>query len=155
MCLGGVTVGGFPTLAKGNALAARAKSPKAGIVFSKPTVLGLIGTCSGNLSRVADSIGANRDSVRRFVDRDPELQQALRDSRERLIDEVEQSVFQRAVESNDTALQCFVLKTQGRHRGWDQSEAQNTAKDIATAAFDFILNKSKNPAESAKQVDVT
>lgn len=71
-------------------------------------------------------------------------------SRERWIDDIEESVLSRAYDSNDTALQCFVLKTQGKHRGWEQSEAQNAAKDIATAAFDFIVNKSKNPAEPSK-----
>ncbi len=60
-----------------------------------------------------------------------------------VFDELETCVFDRALEERDTTLQLFILKTQGRHRGWDQSEAQNTAKDIATAAFDFIINKSK------------
>jgi hypothetical protein len=141
-------MGGFPCRAKGNALGDKATRPHPGIPFNKKQILELIIKCSGNLSRVADAIGGNRGSIRAFIDRDPELQQVLKDARERLVEEVEDSVFQRAAQSNDTALQCFVLKTQGRHRGWDQSEAQNTAKDIATAAFDFIVNKSKNPAES-------
>jgi hypothetical protein len=73
--------------------------------------------------------------------------QCLKDARERQLDTLEQSCFDRAIETNDTTLQLFLLKTQGKSRGYEQSEAQNTAKDIATAAFDFIVNKSKNPAE--------
>jgi hypothetical protein len=92
-------------------------------------------------------MGSCRGSVRNVVDKDEELKQVLKDCRERQIDDLEESVFQRAKDSNDTTLQLFVLKTQGKHRGWEQSEAQNAAKDIATAAFDFIINKSKNPAE--------
>ena len=94
--------------------------------------------------------GANRHSVHNVIAKDESLKQILKDCRERQIDELEESVFQRAVDSNDTTLQLFVLKTQGKHRGWEQSEAQNAAKDIATAAFDFIVNKSKNPAEPSK-----
>jgi hypothetical protein len=92
-------------------------------------------------------MGTTRVAIRNRVNNDSELKDALAEARERWIDDIEESVLARANESNDTALQCFVLKTQGRHRGWEQSEAQNTAKDIATAAFDFIVNKSKNPAE--------
>lgn len=125
----------------------KAKRPHAGIPFNKDQILSLITKFRGNLSKIADSIGGNRGSIRQYIDRHDDLKQALADSRERWIDDVEESVLQRAVETQDTALQCFVLKTQGKQRGWEQSEAQNAAKDIATAAFDFIVNKSKNPAE--------
>ncbi len=113
-------------------------------------ILELIHKYRGNLSRIADSIGSSRTAIREKINREEHLKQALADTRERWIDEIEESVLARAYDSNDTALQAFVLKTQARHRGWDQSEAQNTAKDIATAAFDFIVNKSKNPAEHNK-----
>jgi len=142
---------GFPSLSKGNKLGERAKNPQPGVPLNKKTIADLLKKTAGNVSRVADSMGANRHSVHNVIAKDEELKQILKDCRERLIDELEDSVFQRAVDSNDTTLQLFVLKTQGKHRGWEQSEAQNTAKDIATAAFDFIVNKSKNPAEPSKQ----
>lgn len=138
---------GFPSVKKGNKLGEKAKAPRAGVPFVKEDLLKLIKLHNGNLSRVADALGAHRHSVRRRIEDDSELSQALKDSRERMIDELEESCFDRAMSSNDTTLQLFLLKTQGRHRGYDQSEAQNAAKDIATAAFDFIVNKSKNPAE--------
>lgn len=133
----------FPSVAKGNKVGNKAKQPRPGLALSKNTMLELIKKYGGNLSRVADAMGSTRHTIRKRCDDDQELQQALTDARERIIEDIEESVFQRAAESNDTALQCFVLKTQGRHKGWDQSEAQNAAKDIATAAFDFIVNKSK------------
>ena len=141
---------GFPSVKKDNKLGEKAKRPHPGIPLNKKDVANLIVKTAGNLSRVADAIGSTRGCVRRMIDGDEELKQLLKDCRERQIDELEESVFQRAVESNDTTLQLFVLKTQAKHRGWEQSEAQNTAKDIATAAFDFIINKSKNPAEPSR-----
>ncbi len=139
---------GFPSTAKGNKLGEKAKRPHPGIPLDKNTVLELIVKSHGNLSRIADAMGTTRGCVRRRCDADPELKQALEDARERIIDELERSCWDDAIETRDTALRCFLLKTQAKHRGYDQSEAQNTAKDIATAAFDFIVNKSKNPAES-------
>ncbi len=132
---------GFPSKAKGNLKGAKAKQPRAGIPLDKETMLKWIKEEDGNLSRVADIMGTTRHTIRRRCDDDQELGQALKDARERQLDTLEMSCFDRAIESNDTTLQLFLLKTQGRHRGYDQSEAQHAAKDIATAAFDFILTK--------------
>lgn len=137
----------FPSKAKGNQIGEKALRPKPGIPLNKNDIMTLIKKHTGNLSRVADSLGTTRTAVRNRCKTDPELQQCLDEARERWIDDIEESVLSRAHESNDTALQCFVLKTQGKHRGWEQDDAKNAAKDIATAAFDYILNKTKNPAE--------
>ena len=126
----------------------KAKRPRAGIPLDKPMMMKLITQERGNISRVADILGTTRQAIRTRCDKDLELSECLTDARERTLDILEQSCFDRAIDSNDTTLQIFLLKTIGKARGYDQNEAQNTAKDIATAAFDFILNKSKNPAES-------
>lgn len=138
----------FPNVNKKAKLGDKAKRPKPGIPLNKETILELIITHKGNLSRVADTLGTTRVAVRNRINADPEMKDALEEARDRWLDAIEHSVYSRADESNDTALQCFVLKTQGRNRGWEQDEVKNCAKDIATAAFDFIINKSKNPAES-------
>lgn len=138
---------GFPSVAKGNKIGEKAKQPHAGVPLDKNMLLELIAKHNGNLSRVADACGSHRHSIRRRCDADTELGDALENARERNIDELEECVWDRAKASNDTALQLFLLKTQARHRGYEQDEAKNAAKDIATAAFDFIVNKSKNPAE--------
>lgn len=138
---------GFPSKAKGNLKGETAKQPRPGIPLDKNLLLKLITEYHGNLSKVADCIGSTRYSIRDRCEKDPELMKCLEDARERRLDRIEQSVWDRAEDSNDTALQCFILKTQGRHRGWEQDDAKNTAKDIATAAFDFILNKSKSPTQ--------
>ena len=142
---------GFPSVAKGNKVGEKAKLPQPGIPLDKNQILELIPKTHGNISRIADALGSTRGTVRRRIDADLELKTALEDARERVIDELEESVWDRAMNSNDTTLQLFLLKTQAKHRGYEQDEAKNAAKDIATAAFDFIVNKSKNPAEPSKQ----
>lgn len=124
-----------------------AKRPHQGVAVDHEQIRILIKKYAGNVSKVADAIGCTRGTVSYQIKHSEDLSKALADARERWIDEVEESVLQRAADSNDSTLQIFVLKTQAKNRGWEQNEAQNTAKDIATAAFDYILNKSKNPAE--------
>jgi len=138
---------GFPSKAKGNRRADKAKRPHAGIALDQKVIADLIVKHGGNVSRVADALGSCRGSITQVIERHPELQVMLKQARERKLDELEQSVFDRAIESQDTALQCFVLKTQGRSRGWEQDDNKNAAKDIATAAFDFIVNKSKEQSK--------
>lgn len=121
----------------------KARVPHPGIPFKKELIEDLIVEHKGNISRVADAIGSCRGAVRGFIDRYPDMQQLLKDARERIVDELEEHVFDRAMRTKDTTLQIFLLKTQGKSRGYDQNEAVNSAKDIATAAFDFIVNKSK------------
>ena len=127
--------------------AEKAKRPKSGVPYNKDTIAELLLKYNGNVSCVADALGACRHGVDNCIKNDPHLSEMLKQCRERWLDRIEASVFQRAEEGTDTALQTFILKTQGRHRGWDTMECQNTAKDIASAAFAFILDKSKNPAE--------
>lgn len=132
---------GFPSKAKGNRKGETAKQPRPGIPLDKNTMLRLIEQEHGNLSRVADIMGTTRYTIRDRCDKDADLLKCLKDARERQLDALEQSCFDRAMESNDTTLQLFLLKTQGKSRGYDQDEAKNAAKDIATAAFDFIISK--------------
>lgn len=135
---------GFPSR-NGTARAEKAKAPKPGMPFDKDTIIMLLHREKGNVSRVADAIGSSRGAVRNFIDRHSDVQEIVKQERERQLDELEKSVFDRAIESQDTTLQLFLLKTQGKSRGYDQDEAKNAAKDIATAAFDFIISKTNNP----------
>lgn len=134
---------GFPSVQKGNKIGEKAKRPMPGVPLDIKVIETLIVKHTGNVSRVADSMGVCRGTVRRVIDSHPHLVEKLRQSRERQLDELEKSCFDRAIETQDTTLQLFLLKTQGKSRGYDQNEAQNAAKDIATAAFDFIVSKSK------------
>ena len=123
-----------------------AKRPKPGIPLCKETILTLIKAHNGNISRVADQMGTTRHAIRNRCDLDPELGKALSDARERLLDDLEEHSWHRA-QKGDTTLSIFLLKTIGKGRGYEQDSAQQHAQDIAKAAFDFVLNKSKNPAE--------
>lgn len=135
----------FPSVAKGNKRGEKARQPILGIPLNKTideaTVKKLLIQEHGNISRCADIIGTCRGTLRRMIDNSSMLADTLKQCRERQLDQLEQSCFDRAIETNDTTLQLFLLKTQGKTRGYDQNEAQNAAKDIATAAFDFILSK--------------
>jgi hypothetical protein len=133
----------FPR-SKGTEIAAKAKRPRPGIPLDLKVIESLIHKHTGNVSRVADEMGTCRGVIRNVIDRHPHLQVVLKQERERQLDELEKSCFDRAIESKDTTLQLFLLKTQGRSRGYDQDESKQAAKEVANAAFEFILSKHKS-----------
>jgi len=126
-------------------LGSKAKSPKPGVPLNRERILELIPKLNGNLSRIADLMSTHRHTVRHRIDSDPELKQALDNARERRIDELEEQTHIDALERQDATMRIFLLKTLGKNRGYDQEESRSMLQDITRTAFEFVLNKSKNP----------
>jgi len=134
---------GFP---KGpNKLGEKAREPRPGVPVDKDLIIEFLRKFNGNISRTADKIGMSRYSLARRIDNDPELTTVKLETRERFIDTLEDCSWNKAVDG-DTVMQLFLLKTIGKHRGYNQ-DSENTTQDIAKAAFDFVINRTKNPAE--------
>lgn len=139
---------GFPSVRKGNKLGEVAKQPRPGIPLTASVpddeIARLLRHYHGNISRVADKLGTTRNTLRRRIDNNPELRAIKEETRERLIDDLEECSWHKALQG-DTIMQLFLLKTIGKSRGYDQNDNSHAAQDVARAAFDFVLNRSKNP----------
>ncbi len=102
----------------------------------------------GNISRAAEAIGCTRLTIHRAVESDPLVKEARDQAREAWVDQLENACEYQAIHEKDTALKIFLLKTRARARGYEQDMNPNATQDIAKAAFDFVLNRTANPAES-------
>lgn len=71
----------------------------------------------GNIAAVARTLGVSRTTVYNRMKADPELVEAMKDSRETMLDNVESALYAEVLSRNITAM-IFWLKTQGKHRGW-------------------------------------
>ncbi len=136
----------FPSVKKGNKIGEVARKPMPGVPLDPNEIARLLVYYHGNISRVADKMGTCRGSVRRRIDNSPELTALKKECRERFLDDLEECSWHKALQG-DTIMQLFLLKTIGKQRGYDQNDNANAAQDIAKAAFEFVLNKSKNPAQ--------
>lgn len=124
-----------------------AKRPQRGVPIASELIESLIRKHKGNISRAADALGCCRNTIQRRVNEEPALRQALEDERERFVDELEEACEDTCVRNEkDSALRVFMLKTRARKRGYEMTDNSNATQDIAKAAFDFVLNKSANPA---------
>lgn len=81
----------------------------------------------GNLSAVARKFGVARSRVAEFVGKRPDLQKILADTRDTAIDHAESSLL-RAILQGEAWAVCFMLKTQGKSRGYVERQEilQNT-----------------------------
>lgn len=71
----------------------------------------------GNVTLVAKSFSVSRTTVYKFFEIHPELKECLQDEREKMIDNVESTLYNQALDGNTTAM-IFFLKTQGKNRGY-------------------------------------
>lgn len=123
-------------------IAEKAKRPRPGVPFKKDVVIRLLTETYGNISRSAEAIGTSRSSLRRYIDANPDVKEILKDQRERRVDDLESSVWDRAISGQDSTIQIFLLKTQARDRGYDQvDDSKKSAQDIATAAFEYVISR--------------
>jgi hypothetical protein len=124
--------------------AERARRPLAGVPIDLELAKEAIIRNRGVISYAAEEIGCNRHSLHQLINRHECLQVALEDARERLIDLVEEKFIDKAIKG-DSYNAAFVLKTRGRHRGYDVDMKETN--DVLKQALSFVMNKSKNPAD--------
>lgn len=92
--------------------------------LKKANVLAAIKTAQGNLAAVARAYGVSRQAVQKFVANDPELTEATNEARETMLDNAESKLYTEAMNGNTAAL-IFLLKTQGKKRGYiERAEIQ-------------------------------
>lgn len=65
--------------------------------------------CGGNISTVCDSLGMSRTQYYEWLEKDEEFRNKMRDIKLKMVDDMEQQLYQRGFEKSDTAL-IFWLK---------------------------------------------
>lgn len=80
-------------------------------------VMPLIDEYHGNLSAISRKLAVSRSTLYKLIDRYPALGEALNEAREKMVDNVESTLYSKALDG-DTACMIFFLKTQGKTRGY-------------------------------------
>ena len=100
----------------------------------------------GILSHIANKLGVSRPTLWAYVKKWPEVAQAIEDERESVLDLGETELI-KAVKRQESWAICFLLKCQGKKRGWvekqqmDHSSSDGTMTppqriEIVPASFD-------------------
>lgn len=89
--------------------------------LSKDKIRKALKATAGNVTAAADQLGCTRRSVYNWLDRYPELKEAVAEERERLVDLAE-SALKKKISEGDTASIIFTLKTLGKKRGYIEKQ---------------------------------
>jgi len=85
----------------------------------------------GWLSKTASALGITVDALRKIIKQNKHLKAVLYEVREATLDAVEDALYRRIIEKQDTLAAMFWLKCQGQHRGWiDKPQAGSANKPI-------------------------
>lgn len=85
----------------------------------------------GNVSAIARSYDVSRKTVYNWINASPTLQQALDDSRERMVDDCESVLYKQAVQDQNMQAVMYVLNNspQAKRRGWGpKQELEHSGK---------------------------
>lgn len=73
--------------------------------------------CDGKVSLAAERLGCAQSTIYSRIENSPKLREVVEESRTALVDLAE-TKLREAVEAGQIAAICFVLKCQGKSRGW-------------------------------------
>ena len=100
----------------------------------KLNIAPLIVELRGNVAAVARKLKVTRKTIYEHINADPELQALLEDSREAMLDDAENTLYEEALKGNTTAL-IFFLKTKGRKRGYTEHHSVEHSGSVTWAQF--------------------
>jgi hypothetical protein len=96
------------------------------VKLTKDGVTEALKKTNANISLAAKSLGVNRSSLYRFIERSPDLKELITDERESLVD-IAESALKSAVVGKEAWAVCFTLKTIGKGRGYVERVEQTGA----------------------------
>lgn len=96
----------------------------------------LIEECKGNVAVMARRLGVSRGTIWNRLQESPTLMARLSDAREAKIDDAEDTLFEKA-KAGDVACLIFLLKTQGRTRGYSERYEVEHSGKIDVGQLDY------------------
>jgi len=121
-------------------------------VLNPEAVLAKIEEFRGNVSAIARDFGVWRSNLVQYISTKPELQAALDDIRQTVVDKAESNIFA-AVEQGDLGSSKMVVSMLGKDRGWVTREEQ-TGKDGAPLVPPQIVFTPYDDADTGPANDI-
>jgi hypothetical protein len=87
--------------------------------IGRPRVEEALVQAGGVVAHAARTLGVNRRTISRWMQKDPALRELVEEQRELLVDEAE-NVIAQAVNAGDVKAAQFVLSRLGKNRGWSE-----------------------------------
>jgi len=94
--------------------------------------------CDGYIGKTAIKLGVNAKTLRKFIQRNPKLQDILDDVNDATLDLAESRLRDKIILGDTTAI-LFHLKCKGRHRGWTEDQSPTADQKPVTFKYETVL----------------
>jgi hypothetical protein len=120
--------------------------------ISKRRILKAIDGSAGIITVIANRVGCSRLTIYERVEKDPDIKDALMQSKEQLIDVAESKLAEK-INVGDLGSIKFYLQTQGKHRGYVERQEVEHSGEMAPVTINLIRDTdvSKNKKSNAKK----
>lgn len=116
-------------------------------ILSEPLVAAALVELRGNVAAVARKFGVHRSSVQVLIGKSEPLQMIQKDAREGMLDDAESALYRAVVQGEAWAV-CFLLKTQGKDRGYieRQEHDHKHSGEVKTVTEVIVRNRAEADA---------
>lgn len=140
-----------PTKTKKTANSANYKKEAAQEQYTPQQFIDALTTYKGMKTLAARSLGCSPHTLQRYVDLYPEVAEALETAHENMLDTIELKAYDRCMK-DDTTMIIFMLKTQGKARGYVE-KTQTEVSGVNGGAIEIKAIDYRAALESLKPAD--
>lgn len=112
----------------------------------EPTIARALLACNGKITHAAKALGIAYATLRRAVDRSPYLQSVIDEAHESTLDAAETILEKRALADEDGGALAFLLKTQGKERGYGDELTVKVEQASARKELDRVMSRLSDSA---------
>jgi len=88
--------------------------------FPNEQIIQAIQETKGMLTLTAKRLGIEYHTMQSYVAKNPDIQEALHETKNALLDAVELTLYDKAIKERDITALIFLAKTQGKARGYSE-----------------------------------
>lgn len=96
-----------------------------------------------NVSKTCDVVGISRNTYYRWCDEDDKFKKAVENEEERFYDDLETTMYSKAITDKDTTMLIWLSKTKMKHRGY----VEKVENELSGNAFEDLMKSASKVNE--------
>ena len=96
-----------------------------------------------NVSKTCDVVGISRNTYYRWCDEDDKFKNAVENEEERFYDDLETTMYSKAITDKDTTMLIWLSKTKMKHRGY----VEKVENELSGNAFEDLMKSASKANE--------
>ncbi|OFY43991.1 MAG: hypothetical protein A2X18_07630 [Bacteroidetes bacterium GWF2_40_14] len=100
-----------------------------------------------NVSKTCEVVGISRQTFYRWCDEDDKFKKGVADEQEMFYDDIETTMYSKAITDKDTVMLIWISKTKMKHRGY----VEKIEQDVTVNPFYELMKETSQVVADTKQ----